>query len=196
MKKVIIESPVYKEKEVKFDGIVMKFNAEGKAQVEIKDEQEAELKEVLATYPNIYLEGQAPKAEVKKETTAASANEKQQEEKDAIIASLKQSNINLAKEKKVLEAEKNKLKAENEELKAKIATLTGDNKGGENQKPENQEKTEEEKAAEEEEIKKELNGKTLKDLNAILNDVYAEFKEEWAGLKTKEEIVNYIISKK
>lgn len=165
-----ILSKIYKNQSIKFDDFLLKFNEKGEASIEIKEGEKEEFENILKLYPNIYDEKNPP---LEEETTIKKENQKNNDsfsiinEKNKEIESLKSGNFNLAKQIK-------DLKIENEKLKNELKQFT---------------------EVKEENIEKELNSKNLNELKAILEDVYADYKDEWKSLTKKDDIITYIISK-
>jgi len=218
MKTIYVISDLYKNQKVNFNGFIVNFNVEGKGIVEIEESKAEAFNLVFKMHPHIWEGDKIPdQAQIK--NTQKQENKQEIATDSAELKFLKESNKKLAKEKLDLQKEVNELKEENASLKAKIMELEEQKKDINNQeqkeeqkeesqeqkeekKDEAQEKVEEkieekvEEKNEEQEIKEKLNTKTVAQLKEILNsEDFLPFKEEWKGLKVKEDIVNYICNK-
>ena len=192
MKTVRIKSKKYFNNSIKYGSFVMKFNSDYIAEVEVEnDNKELELNSVVDSYDDIcYLEDADNELlEAKKKQNVEYLN-KIIASKDEEIKALQLSNETLAKENIQLKSE---LKAY-KEMKRNSNVEQKENKENENNASEGMT----DKGAQDfdnESMKAQLNTKTVNELKEILIDTFGEFEKEWKPLKTKEDIILYIVNK-
>ena len=170
----------------------MKFNSDYIAEVEVEnDNKELELNSVVDSYDDIcYLEDADNELlEAKKKQNVEYLN-KIIASKDEEIKALQLSNETVAKENIQLKSE---LKAY-KEMKRNSNVEQKENKENENNASEGMT----DKGAQDfdnESMKAQLNTKTVNELKEILINTFGEFEKEWKPLKTKEDIILYIVNK-
>lgn len=189
MKTVRIKSTKYSKTAIQFGSFVMRFNANGIAEIDLRDDnEELQLGDVVKTYSNVlcYLDEVADRElEAKRQGDVQYLNKVIESLREE-VKTLKAVNETLATENTQLKIE-NKVYREQALGKSKNIKETTVNKG--------EDKKNDEGVVSENKVSDALNKKTVAELKEILNDTFADFKSEWKDLKVKEEIVNYILSK-